>query len=345
MGEIEVEGTPFPMDISCPICKGNKCSVCDTGPSLNDIINCTHYDLKGQKYRKRSCECVEGEIGWTNKSGKFENLGEVTIKTKQGDIITKTVIRQLNAVHTTRWENKYNLQKRFGNKARSSLRISKNVIDLLNRQTGRSGRDVRKEFAKGLPASGNTHRIRRQIFLLFHTDAEHLLKLLQSYSSNSEYREKIDSIRGKEKVNVVTYIPVFERATDDLIDKIKTKADRLTIAENKLDFSKHPLLKDKSKWRWNLCRLVELRFIHKKFQLKFPEDPGAEPIDDIYTTPELEESFEKNRIKNEQNDKKMIELPFIDKISGNWKTKMVEEGINTKKSLDEYGEIEEDTEG
>ena len=150
---------------------------------------------------------------------------------------------------------------------------------------------------------------------------------------------------GKEKVNVVTYIPVFERATDDLIDKIKTKADRLTIAENKLDFSKHPLLKDKSKWRWNLCRLVELRFIHKKFQLKFPEDPGAEPIDDIYTTPELEESFEKNRIKNEQNDKKMIEIPFIDKISGNWKTKMVEEGINTKKSLDEYGEIEEDTEG
>ena len=53
--------------------------------------------------------------------------------------------------------------------------------------------------------------------------------------------KKIDSIRGKEKVNVVTYIPVFERVTDDLIDKIKTKADRLIIAENKLDFSKHPL--------------------------------------------------------------------------------------------------------
>ena len=55
MGEFEVGETPFSTEITCPICEGNKCSVCDMGPPLNDIINCIHYDLKGEKYRKRIC--------------------------------------------------------------------------------------------------------------------------------------------------------------------------------------------------------------------------------------------------------------------------------------------------
>ena len=221
MGEFEVGETPFSTEITCPICEGNKCSVCDMGPPLNDIINCIHYDLKGEKYRKRICECVEGEIGWTDKSGKWEYLGEKTAwNEKAQDFVTKKIVRQLKIVHTTRWENKYNLKKRFGNRARSSLRISKNVLDILNNQTGPAGRSAKKEFAQGLPASGNTHRMRRQIFLLFHEDSEHLLRLVKSYSFDSEYRKKIDSIRGKEKINVVAHLPVLERATDDLIDKI-----------------------------------------------------------------------------------------------------------------------------
>ena len=337
MGEFEVGETPFPTEIPCPLCEGNKCSVCDMGPPLNDIINCIHYDLKGKKYRKRICECVEGEIGWTNKSGKWEHLGKKTIKTKEGDYITKPVIRQLKIVHTTRWENKYNLKKRFGNRARSSLRISKNVLDILNSQTGPAGRSARKEFAQGLPASGNTHRMRRQIFLLFHEDSEYLLRLLESYLSNPEYRKKIDSIRGKEIHNVVAHLPVLERATDDLIDKIllKKKATPSSIAEEKLEFLKHPLLKEKSKWRWNLCRLVELRVIHKKFQLEFPQDVDTE------TTISAEEIYKKTfaimTAKNNQNERiETIEIPSFDENTGKWSTKIVEKGKHPV-TLDESG--------
>ena len=338
MGEFEVGETPFPTEITCPICEGNKCSVCDMGPPLNDIINCTHYDLKGKKYRKRICECVEGEIGWTNKSGKWVHLGEKTIKTKEGDIITKPLIKQLKIVHTTRWENKYNLKKRFGNRARSSLRISKNVLDILNSQTGPAGRSARKEFAQGLPASGDAHRMRRQIFLLFHTDSEYLLRLLESYLSNPEYRKEIDSKRGKEIHNVVAHLPVLERATDDLIDKIllKKKATQSSIAEKKLEFLKHPLLKEKSKWRWNLCRLVELRVIHKKFQLDFPQDVDTE------TTISAEDQFYKEKFaimtaKNNQNERiETIEIPYFDENTGKWATNIVEKGKQPK-DLDESG--------
>ena len=106
---------------------------------MDDIIHCTHYE--GKKYRKRKCECVEGEIGWTDRSGKWEYLGEKTIRKKgTKDLVIKKIKKQLKAVHTTRWENKYNLKKRFGNRARSSLRISKNVLDILNNQTGPAGR-------------------------------------------------------------------------------------------------------------------------------------------------------------------------------------------------------------
>jgi hypothetical protein len=331
MGEFEGGETSFPTDIPCPICEGNKCSVCDIGPSLDDIIGCTHFDLKGKKYRKRICECVEGEIGWTNKSGKWENLGIKTIKTKEGDYITKPVIRQLKIVHTTRWENKYNLKKRFGNRARSSLRISKNVLDILNSQTGPAGRSARKDFAQGLPASGNAHRMRRQIFLLFHEDSEYLLRLLESYLSNPEYRKKIDSKRGKEIHNVVAHLPVLERATDDLIDKILLKKEA-----EKLEFLKHPLLKEKSKWRWNLCRLVELRVIHKKFQLEFPKDVDTE------TTISAEDQFYKETFaimtaKNNQNERiETIEIPYLDEITGKWATNIVEKGKQLK-NLDEYG--------
>jgi len=333
MGEFEGGETSFPTDIPCSICEGNKCSVCDIGPSLDDIVNCSHFDLKGKKYRKRICECVEGEIGWTNKSGKWENLGEKTIKTKEGDYITKPVIRQLKIVHTTRWENKYNLKKRFGNRARSSLRISKNVLDILNSQTGPAGRSARKEFAQGLPASGNTHRMRRQIFLLFHEDSEYLLRLLESYLSNPEYRKKIDSKRGKEIHNVVAHLPVLERATDDLIDKIllKKKAE-------KLEFLKHPLLKEKSKWRWNLCRLVELRVIHKKFQLEFPKDVDTETTisaeDQVY-----KETFAIMTAENNQNERiETIEIPYFDEITGKWATNIVEKGKQLK-NLDEDGNL------
>jgi hypothetical protein len=343
MGEFKVGKASFGKEISCPICEGKKCSVCDIGPSLDDIILCTHYDLKGKKYRKRICECVEGEIGWTNKSGKLQYLGEKTIKTSE-KTFTKKIFRQLKIVHTTRWENKYNLKKRFGNRARSSLRISKNVLDILNLQTGPSGRSTRKEFAQGLPACGNTHRIRRQIFLLFHTDSEYLLRLLQSYSFNPEYRKKIDSIRGKEKHNVVAHLPVLERATDDLIDKIlwKKEATKSTIAETKLEFLKYPLLKEKSKWRWNLCRLVELRFIHKKFKLEFPQDVDTEAISDIYDTPELEKIYADKSIRYRSRNE-TIEIPYRDKISGEWKIKKMDVGINIK-SLDEFGDIEEEEE-
>jgi len=344
MGEFKGGGTSFPTEIPCPICEGNKCSVCDMGPSLEDIIHCTHFDLKGKKYRKRICECVEGEIGWTNKSGKWEKLGEKTIKTKERDFITKPVIKQLKIVHTTRWENKYNLKKRFGNRARSSLRISKNVLDILNSQTGPAGRSARKQFAQGLPASGNTHRMRRQILLLFHTDSEYLLRLLESYLSNPEYRKKIDSIRGKEIHNVVAHLPVLERATDDLIDKIllKKEATQSSIAEKKLEFLKHPLLKEKSMWRWNLCRLIELRVIHKKCQLEFPQDVDTETTADAYDRL-YGKTFAIITDKNAKNDSiEMIEIPFIDKISGEWKERTVELRRDTQdKTLDEFGDEEE----
>ena len=343
MGEFEGGGTSFPTEILCPICEGNKCSVCDMGPSLEDIILCTHFDLKGENYRKRICECVEGEIGWTNKSGKWEYLGEKTTWNKKERIlVTKKIVRQLKIVHTTRWENKYNLKKRFGNRARSSLRISKNVLDMLNKQTGPAGRSARKQFAEGLPASGNTHRMRRQIFLLFHEDSNYLLRLVKCYSFDSEYRKKIDSIRGKEKVNVVAYLPVLERATDDLIDKIlwKRKVTKFTTAEKQLEFLKYPLLKEKSKWRWNLCRLVELRFIHKKLELQFPEDEDTEDVNTVYDNLWLDKTFVNKKAKNIQNHiNETIEIPYIDKISGEWKTKNVEKGRQNK-TLDEEGEYE-----
>ena len=341
MGEFEGGETSFPTEIPCPICEGNKCSVCDMGPSLDDIILCTHFDLKGKKYRKRICECVEGEIGWTDKSGKWEYLGEKTIwNEKHQGFVTKKIVRQLKNVHTTRWENKYNLKKRFGNRARSSLRISKNVLDILNNQTGPAGRSAKKEFAQGLPASGNTHRMRRQIFLLFHEDSEYLLRLVKSYSFDSEYRKKIDSKRGKEKINVVTHLPVLERATDDLIDKIlwKRKVSKSTAAEKKLEFLKYPLLKEKSKWRWNLCRLVELRVIHKKLELQFPADEDTEAIAGVYDKLWLDKTFTNKNAKNPQSHiTETIEISYRDKISGEWKTKNVEKGTQ-KETVDEEGE-------
>lgn len=345
MGEFEGGETSFPTEIPCPICEGNKCSLCDMGPSLDDIIRCTHFDLKGKKYRKRICECVEGEIGWTDKSGKWEYLGEKTIwNEKHQGFVTKKIVRQLKNVHTTRWENKYNLKKRFGNRARSSLRISKNVLDILNNQTGPAGRSAKKEFAQGLPASGNTHRMRRQIFLLFHEDREHLLRLVKSYSFDSEYRKKIDSERGKEKINVVTHLPVLERATDDLIDKIlwKRKESKSTAAEKKLEFLKYPLLKEKSKWRWNLCRLVELRVIHKKFELKFPEEEDTETIIGVYDKLWLDKTFTNKNAKYPQKHiNETIEISYKDKVSGEWKTKNVEKGTQ-KETVDEEGEIIEE---
>ena len=345
MGEFEGGETSFPTEIPCPICEGNKCSVCDMGPSLDDIIRCTHFDLKGKKYRKRICECVEGEIGWTDKSGKWEYLGEKTTwNEKAQGFVTKKIVRQLKIVHTTRWENKYNLKKRFGNRARSSLRISKNVLDILNNQTGPAGRSAKKEFAQGLPASGNTHRMRRQIFLLFHEDSEHLLRLDKSYSFDSEYRKKIDSIRGKEKINVVAHLPVLERATDDLIDKIlwKRKEYKSTAAEKKLEFLKYPLLKEKSKWRWNLCRLVELRVIHKKFELKFPEEEDTETIIGVYDKLWLDKTFTNKNAKYPQKHiNETIEISYRDKVSGEWKTKNVEKGTQ-KETVDEEGEIIEE---
>ena len=345
MGEFEGGETSFSTEIPCPICEGKKCSVCDMGPSLDDIIHCTHFDLKGKKYRKRRCECVEGEIGWTDKSGKWEYLGEKTIwNEKHQGFVTKKIVRQLKNVHTTRWENKYNLKKRFGNRARSSLRISKNVLDILNNQTGPAGRSAKKEFAQGLPASGNTHRMRRQIFLLFHEDREHLLRLVKSYSFDSEYRKKIDSERGKEKINVVTHLPVLERATDDLIDKIlwKRKESKSTAAEKKLEFLKYPFLKEKSKWRWNLCRLVELRVIHKKFELKFPEEEDTETIIGVYDKLWLDKTFTNKNAKYPQKHiNETIEISYKDKVSGEWKTKNVEKGTQ-KETVDEEGEIIEE---
>ena len=301
--------------------------------------------MKGEKYRKRICECVEGEIGWTDKSGKWEHLGEKTTwNEKAQDFVTKKIVRQLKIVHTTRWENKYNLKKRFGNRARSSLRISKNVLDILNNQTGPAGRSAKKEFAQGLPASGNTHRMRRQIFLLFHEDSEHLLSLVNSYSFDSEYRKKIDSERGKEKINVVTHLPVLERATDDLIDKIlwKRKVSKSTAAEKKLEFLKYPLLKEKSKWRWNLCRLVELKVIHKKYELQFPEEEDTEAITDVYEKLWLDKTFTNKNAKNPQKHiNETIEISYRDKVSGEWKTKNVEKGTQ-KETVDEEGEIIEE---
>ena len=340
MGEFEGGETSFPTEIPCPICEGNKCSVCDLGPSLDDIIHCTHFDLKGKKYRKRRCECVEGEIGWTDKSGKWINLGEKTTwNEKAQGFVTKKIVRQLKIVHTTRWENKYNLKKRFGNRARSSLRISKNVLDILNNQTGPAGRSAKKEFAQGLPASGNTHRMRRQIFLLFHEDSEHLLRLVKSYSFDDEYRKKIDSKRGKEKINVVAHLPVLERATDDLIDKIlwKRKVSKSTAAEKKLEFLKYPFLKEKSKWRWNLCRLVELKVIHKKFELQFPEEEDTEAIIDPYKTSEYEKIFTEKYDKNAQNHPSQTVKISFPLISGEWETKNVEKGIQPR-TVNEEGE-------
>jgi len=260
----------------------------DCGPSLHDIIHCTHYDLKGKDWREFLCECVTGEVGWSDKSGNWAKLGEYTNSTKDNPttFVTKTRRRQLKLVHTTRWENKHDLKTRFGNKARSSLRISENVLDLLNRQTGRAGRVPRKHFAEGLPACGNTHRMRRQIFVLLHTDSEYLLNLLYSYSLNSEYKKKIDSVRGKKKKNIVTYLPVLERATDELIDSIVKRVpihQTLSFTEKKLKLLEHSLLKDKSKWRYTLCRLIELGVIHRKLNLVFPEEKESENISDIYS--------------------------------------------------------------
>ena len=59
---------------------------------------------------------------------------------------------------------------------------------------------------------------------------------------------------------MTVWLPILERATDELIDEIlNCERNNKITKEDLLGF--HPLLKDKKKWRYTLCRLVELRRI------------------------------------------------------------------------------------
>ncbi|MDG1848781.1 MAG: hypothetical protein P8J35_09100, partial [Candidatus Marinimicrobia bacterium] len=133
------------------------------------------------------------------------------------------------------------------------------------------------KLLKGNPPYGTAHSIRRQIFLLFHEDPKYLRKLLFDYDSSLLFklglkkedsvthiskseRDLIDEIRGEEKHLVTVWLPILERATDELIDEIlNCERNNKITKEDLLGF--HPLLKDKKKWRYTLCRLVELRRI------------------------------------------------------------------------------------
>jgi len=98
-------------------------------------------------------------------------------------------------------------------------------------------------------------------------------------------------------------------------------------------------LKEKSKWRWNLCRLVELRVIHKKYELQFPEEEDTEAITDVYEKLWLDKTFTNKNAKNPQKHiNETIEITYRDKVSGEWKTKNVEKGT-LKKTVDEEGEF------
>ena len=77
-------------------------------------------------------------------------------------------------------------------------------------------------------------------------------------------KDIFDENRGEELQLVTVWMPILERATDELIDKI-VNCDRNSEV-TKYELLKHPLLKDRTKWRYTLCRLVELRFIHEQKQ-------------------------------------------------------------------------------
>lgn len=299
------------LNLSDNICK--QCTLKEYGPSYEDIRNCNHMHMSLEENKRllkknssHSCECEFGERGWTDPSGKrtlVPGVKSVVRKSKKGNIYTTNqFFMQSKIVHTNRWDNIKQLKKKHGNKARSSLRISKEVIKILkstpgpHRKGGRKNDNEsdRREFIipplgdtekpkwtgkllKGNPPYGTAHSIRRQIFLLFHADPKYLRKLLFDYDSSLLFklglkkegfvthiskseRDLIDEIRGEEKHLVTVWLPILERATDELIDEIlNCERNNKITKEDLLGF--HPLLKDKKKWRYTLCRLVELRRI------------------------------------------------------------------------------------
>lgn len=272
-----------------------KCSMKEYGPSYADIRNCHHQAISLEETKRllkknplHICGCEEGERGWTDPSGKRTLAPEKHTKpriSKKGNMYFEhNFMKQDNFVHTKRWDDIEQLKKKHGSKARSSLRISKNVIKILKSKPGphrKGGRKKNIEFdsrdfisppldnkekpqwtgklLKGNPPYGNAHSIRRQIFLLFHDDPSNLRKLLFKYLDDKYEKDIFDEMWGEEKHLVTVWLPILERATDELIDEI-VKCDRNSEI-TKEDLLKHPLLKDRTKWRSNLCRLVELKRI------------------------------------------------------------------------------------
>lgn len=275
------------------------CTMKEYGPSYDDIRNCNHKVMSLEENKRllkknpaHICECEYGERGWTDNSGKrtlVPGRSVEKISKKGKKYWGRTFFMQYKVVHTKRWDNIEQLKKKHGNKARSSLRISKNVIKMLKSKPGphrKGGRKKDKDFdrrdfipppldekgnpkwtgkiLKGNSPYGNAHSLRRQIFLLFHEDPKYLKKLLYEYLEDKSKKDIFDENRGEELQLVTVWMPILERATDELIDKI-VNCDRNSEV-TKYELLKHPLLKDRTKWRYTLCRLVELRFIHEQKQ-------------------------------------------------------------------------------
>lgn len=237
------------------------------GPSLEDIRKCTHREKNPQKRQERECKCEPGEIGWTLYSGPHYRTHGY-IRTENG-FMKKVKTMQTKLVHTRKWENKKWLKEKYGEKSRSSLRISPKIFEIYDSWTGpkkRGGRGKERRFAEGLPARGKAHFLRRQIFVLLHENPHYIDYLLNTYSSNVEERSRIDEIllnNGKrEKVKVSVNMPILEKAYDDFIGLISKECKgKLTEKEKRISLENHILLKNNTKWRFNLCRLIELRVI------------------------------------------------------------------------------------
>jgi len=244
-----------------------------TGPSLDDLRRCTHNEKASDKKQERMCDCKPGEIGWTLPSGPHYPLPTGFIITDKRKPIQKIKSMQTKLVHTTKWENKKYLTAKFGvSKARSTLRISPKVLQIFASRTGAKKRGIRgkkRAFAEGLPAQGKAHFLRRQIFCLFHENPEYLDHLLHTYSSNIQERKTIDEMlfnsKKRETVAVTLHMPVLERAYGDLIVNLSKKCKgKLSEEEKKKSLDNHILLKNKTKWRYNLCRLIELRLLDQQ---------------------------------------------------------------------------------
>ena len=222
------------LNLSVNICK--QCTLKEYGPSYEDIKNCDHMHMSLEENKRllkknssHSCECEFGERGWTDRSGKrtlVPGAFSIPRKSKKGNIyLTNQFFMQSKVVHTNRWDNIKQLKKKHGNKARSSLRISKEVIKILKSTPGphrKGGRrnnvesDTREfiipplgdtekpkwtgKLLKGNPPYGAAHSIRRQIFLLFHEDPKYLRKYCKENFSEEILSTKLIKIY-KEIIN------------------------------------------------------------------------------------------------------------------------------------------------